>query len=63
MVTPKDGTVLDPFMGSGSTGIAAKKEAFNFIGIEKEKEYFNIAEARINATKEIIIDAVQQTLL
>ncbi len=48
MVTPKGGTVLDPFMGSGSTGMAAKDEGFDFIGIEKEKEYFEIAESRIN---------------
>ena len=47
LVTPKSGTVLDPFMGSGSTGMAAKDEGFEFIGIEKEKEYFEIAEARI----------------
>ena len=50
MVTPKGGTVLDPFMGSGSTGCAAKDEGFNFIGIEKEKEYFDIADARIKVT-------------
>jgi len=48
LVTPKGGTVLDPFMGSGSTGMAAKDEGFDFIGIEKEKEYFEIAESRIN---------------
>jgi site-specific DNA-methyltransferase (adenine-specific) len=47
MVTPKGGTVLDPFMGSGSTGMAAKDEGFDFIGIEKEKEYFEICESRI----------------
>jgi len=39
LVTPKDGTCLDPFMGSGTTGIACKKNKFNFIGIEKEKDY------------------------
>ena len=50
LVTPKGGTVLDPFMGSGSTGMAAKDEGFEFIGIEKEKEYFEIAEQRINTT-------------
>jgi len=50
LVTPKGGTVLDPFMGSGSTGCAAKDEGFEFIGIEKEKEYFDIAEARIKVT-------------
>ena len=49
LVTPKGGTVLDPFMGSGSTGIACKEEGFEFIGIEREKEYFEIAEKRINA--------------
>ena len=47
LITPPNGTVLDPFMGSGSTGIAAKMEGFNFIGIEKDQEYFKIAEARI----------------
>ena len=47
LVTPKNGTVLDPFMGSGSTGMAAKDEGFEFIGIEREKEYFEIAESRI----------------
>ena len=47
LVTPKDGTVLDPFMGSGSTGMAAKDESFDFIGIEKEKEYYDIANSRI----------------
>jgi len=49
LVTPKDGTVLDPFMGSGSTGMAAKDGGFDFIGIEREKEYFEIAERRIKA--------------
>ena len=49
MVTPKGGIVLDMFMGSGSTGMAAKDEGFDFIGIEKEKEYFEIAEARIES--------------
>jgi len=48
LITPKGGTVLDPFMGSGSTGIAAKDEGLDFIGIEKEKEYFDIAEQRIS---------------
>ena len=50
LVTPKGGIVLDPFMGSGSTGMAAKDEGFEFIGIEKEKEYFEIAENRIKST-------------
>lgn len=48
LVTPKGGTVLDPFMGSGSTGKACKLEGFNFTGIEMDEEYIKIAEARIN---------------
>jgi site-specific DNA-methyltransferase (adenine-specific) len=47
LVTPKGGTVLEPFMGSGSTGIGAKNLGFSFIGIEKEQEYFDIAKQRI----------------
>jgi site-specific DNA-methyltransferase (adenine-specific) len=47
LVTPPGGTVLDPFMGSGSTGKAAVREGFNFIGIEREAEYLEIARARI----------------
>ena len=49
LITPKDGIVLDPYMGSGSTGIAAKLEGFDFIGIERESDYIKIAEARIEA--------------
>lgn len=49
MVTPKGGIVLDPFMGSGSTGCAAKKNGYDFVGIEMEDEYIKIAEARINS--------------
>ena len=51
LITPKGGTILDPFMGSGSTGMAAKEENFDFIGIEKEEEYFNIATARIESVE------------
>jgi DNA modification methylase len=47
LVTPKGGIVLDPFCGSGSTGKAAVREGFNFIGIELDPEYANIARARI----------------
>lgn len=47
LITPPEGVVLDPFMGSGSTGVAALKEGFEFIGIEKEPEYFSISEKRI----------------
>ena len=48
LVTPKGGTTLDPFMGSGSTGKAAIRGGFDFVGIEREKEYMEIAENRIN---------------
>ena len=54
LVTPKGGVVLDPFMGSGSTGIAAKDEGFDFDGIEKEKEYFEIAETRIKVSSPLM---------
>ena len=47
LVTPPGGTVLDPFAGSGTTGIAAHLEGFDFIGIEREAEYAQIARARI----------------
>jgi site-specific DNA-methyltransferase (adenine-specific) len=47
LVTPPGGIVLDPFMGSGSTGKAAVKEGFQFIGIEMSEEYMEIAKARI----------------
>jgi len=47
LITPVNGTILDPFMGSGSTGVAAVTEGFGFIGIELDPEYFQIAKARI----------------
>lgn len=47
LVTPTGGTVLDPFMGSGSTGKAATLEGFRFVGCELQPEYMAIAEARI----------------
>jgi site-specific DNA-methyltransferase (adenine-specific) len=53
LVTPPGGTVLDPFMGSGSTGKAAVLEGFSFIGIEREAEYLEIAKARIEAARKI----------
>jgi DNA modification methylase len=58
MVTPKGGIVLDPFMGSGTTGIACRKLNYGFIGIELEADYITIAKARIDSIK-----AVQEKLL
>jgi site-specific DNA-methyltransferase (adenine-specific) len=52
LVTPPGGTVLDPFMGSGSTGKAAMMEGFGFVGIEREAEYLEIARARITAAND-----------
>lgn len=49
LITPPGGIVLDPFMGSGSTGIAAQLEGFRFVGMEMDPEYFKIAEARIDS--------------
>lgn len=48
LITPPNGVVLDPFMGSGSTGIACKELGFDFIGIEKQPEYFEIAKKRVS---------------
>lgn len=47
LVTPKGGIILDPFCGSGSTGIASLLGGFRFCGMEMNEEYFKIAEARI----------------
>lgn len=47
LVTPPGGLVLDPFTGSGTTGMAALREGFRFLGIERESEYVSIAKARI----------------
>lgn len=47
LITPPGGTVLDPFMGSGSTGVAAKNLNFKFKGIELNKDYYAISVARI----------------
>jgi len=48
LVTPPNGIVLDPFMGSGSTGIATRLEGFRFCGMEMDEEYFKIASSRID---------------
>jgi site-specific DNA-methyltransferase (adenine-specific) len=47
LVTPPGGVVLDPFIGSGTTGIAAHKEGMCFIGIDQSDEYLTIAYHRV----------------
>lgn len=51
LITPPGGTVLDPFMGSGSTMLACKSAGFSGIGIEKEKDYVKIAKLRLKGLK------------
>lgn len=47
LVTPPNGIVLDPFAGSGTTGIAAIACGFRFVGVEQHLEYFEFANKRI----------------
>lgn len=56
LITPKGGIVLEPFAGSGTTLLAAKKEGFEFVGIERELEYCKIAEQRLESV------AINETL-
>jgi hypothetical protein len=53
LVTPPGGVVLDPFMGSGSTGKAANLEGFRFIGVERDRDYMLIAEARVGTKSDM----------
>lgn len=55
LVTPTGGTVLAPFMGSGSTGKAAVMEGFSFVGIEREADYVKIARMRIAAARSTMV--------
>ena len=59
LVTPLNGIVFDPFMGSGSTGVAAIQEGFEFIGCDIESEYVEIARKRI---EKVITEGVQLKL-
>ena len=61
MVTPPNGTVLDPFTGSGSTGKACMIEGFDFVGCELSDEYAEIAKARIEYAKNDVIEDEQET--
>lgn len=64
LVTPPGGAVLDPFMGSGSTGKACALEGFAFVGIEREAEYLEIARARIaHATPDDDTEDTREPLL
>lgn len=51
MITPPNGIVLDPFCGSGTTGVACKIDGFQFVGLEQDPEYAKIAQARIDKYK------------
>ena len=53
---PKDGIVLDPFMGSGTTALVSKKLGRNYIGIELNNEYVKLAESRIDAIPQSLFD-------
>ncbi len=55
LVTPTGGLVLDPFMGSGSTGKGAILEGFRFVGIEAEEDYLRIAERRIRLIADPVV--------
>lgn len=59
LVTPKNGVVLDPFMGSGTTGVACKAEGFDFIGMEMNDDYFNIANKRVNTDYDFSSDDIK----
>ena len=58
MLTPEGGTVLDPFCGSGTTAVACKELGRNYICIEKELEYYQIACQRINQPVELRTDEI-----
>ncbi len=67
LITPSNGIVLDPFTGSGTTGIAATTQGFGFIGIERDEEYIPIARDRIkhwtDEYEEVVIEQRKQRTL
>jgi site-specific DNA-methyltransferase (adenine-specific) len=63
LVTPPNGTVLDPFTGSGSTGKAAILQGFDFIGIEMTEEYLPIIEGRLKHAEQIVAEGKEQDKL
>ena len=62
LVTRKGGIVLDPFMGSGTTGVAAIQEGMNFVGIERNPHYYEIALRRVNDAKPLPPTTTQEEL-
>jgi DNA modification methylase len=63
LVTPPNGTVLDPFTGSGSTGKAAILQGFDFIGIEMTEEYLSIIEGRLKHAQAIVAERNKEASL
>jgi site-specific DNA-methyltransferase (adenine-specific) len=63
LVTPPNGTVLDPFTGSGSTGKAAILQGFDFIGIEMTEEYLPIIEGRLKHAEAIVAERIKEASL
>jgi DNA modification methylase len=63
LVTPPNGTVLDPFTGSGSTGKAAILQGFDFIGIEMTEEYLPIIEGRLKHAERIVAERNKEASL
>jgi site-specific DNA-methyltransferase (adenine-specific) len=61
LVTPPNGTVLDPFTGSGSTGKAAILQGFDFIGIEMTEEYLPIIEGRLKHAEALVAERIKET--
>jgi hypothetical protein len=53
LVTPPGGTVLDPFAGSGTTGVAALREGMNFVGVELDPEHHRVAQLRVESEAEV----------
>jgi len=53
LITPTGGVILDPYMGSGSTGKAAVQEGFSFVGCELDPDYYEIAKARVTNEGEV----------
>ena len=61
LVTPPNGTVLDPFTGSGSTGKAAILQGFDFVGIEMTEEYLPIIEGRLKHAEAKVAERIKET--